>query len=75
MTIFEYGMIFVLCWWFALFLVLPFGNEPPENPEPHHYAAAPAQPRIKRKLIWATGLTIPLSAVVIWIISSGILVL
>lgn len=72
MTTFEYIMIFILCWWLALFLVLPIGGKAAENPAQSEYHGAPARARIKAKLVWATGLAFPLSAMVLWGMSSGV---
>lgn len=54
-------LIYVLFWFFSLFIVLPFGVRPAENPEPGHDPGAPANPALKKKII-ATSIV----AAVLW---------
>ena len=73
MSIFEYGIIYIICWWMVLFMVLPFKAGAKENPEADEYHASPAKAHIKGKLIATTFLAIPAAAVVSWVIDSGML--
>jgi len=73
MGIFEYSMIFILCWWLAFFLTLPFGVRQQEAVDGAAYPAAPQKSYLKRKLIAATILAFVLTFMVSWIIQSGIL--
>lgn len=67
MTFFSGFVTFMCIWWTAIFMVLPWGN----NPEPGEAQAAneffgksaPANPRIKQKFMVTTVLSI-----VIWLI-------
>lgn len=73
MTVFSGIVAFLCIWWTALFVVLPWGN----NPEPGEAQAeneffgksAPANPRIKKKFIATTLLSI-----VIWLIVYALIV-
>jgi predicted secreted protein len=52
--------IFVIVWWLALFLTLPFGIQKIENPEAGHDRGAPARPRLVIKAL----VTTPIAALV-----------
>jgi predicted secreted protein len=54
-------LIYVLFWFFSLFIVLPFGVRPAENPEPGHDPGAPVNPALKKKVI-ATSIV----AAILW---------
>ncbi|HVJ43204.1 MAG TPA: DUF1467 family protein [Dongiaceae bacterium] len=54
-------VVYFLCWFFCLFIVLPFGIKREENPEPGHDAGAPANPALLKRFI-ATSLL----ALVLW---------
>jgi predicted secreted protein len=56
-------VVFFITWWTVLFAVLPWGNKPPEEPEPGHAPSAPAKPRLLLKF----GITTVITAV-IWLI-------
>lgn len=64
MTWFTGTVTFILVWWTALFAVLPFGTRPnPEgDPEAGGWRGTPEQPRLLRKLVATT-----LVSVVIWL--------
>lgn len=51
--------IYVICWWMALFMVLPIGvrnlDEAGVSPDGSE-RGAPAEPLLRKKLIWASGL-------------------
>ncbi|MGC6500000.1 MAG: DUF1467 family protein [Henriciella sp.] len=71
-------VVFIICWWVCLFMVLPIGvrsqaedGEVVEGSE----AGAPVRPMMLRKVIWATigagGLTVLAAWVVIpWLVRS-----
>ncbi|MEE2692392.1 MAG: DUF1467 family protein [Pseudomonadota bacterium] len=70
-------VIFVIIWWTVLFAVLPWGvrgrweseDDGVKGAEP----GAPVKPELKKKLLWTTGITIVLWAIVEAIIVSGII--
>ena len=62
MTWFTGVLLYVILWWLALFMVLPWGARPPETPETGHEPGAPARPMLLRKAL-ATSLV----AAVAWI--------
>lgn len=43
--------VYLIVWWTALFMVLPWGNKAPENPQLGIATGAPANPRLKQKFI------------------------
>jgi predicted secreted protein len=56
---FTAGAIFVILWWLALFVVLPFGVRPlSDGPEVAKGSepGAPIKPMLAQKALWATGL-------------------
>ena len=66
MTAFEYVMIFIVCWWMGLFMVLPFGiRSQHELTEPGAtYAAAPQAFSLRKKLVYTTILACIFTVVV-----------
>jgi predicted secreted protein len=65
------GVVFVIIWWLVLFMVLPFGAQPPDVVEPGHADSAPARPRILIKLLITTGIAVLLTGLVVMIIEQG----
>ena len=51
MSIFTGIILYLMLYWLAIFMVLPWGNNPPENVEVGHSTGAPANPRLKQKFI------------------------
>lgn len=47
-------VVFVIAWWIAFFVTLPFGVETPEVSEPGHAPGAPRRPRLWIKAAVAT---------------------
>lgn len=62
MTWFTGILLYVLIWWILLFMVLPWGARPPDEPEPGHEPGAPARPMLLRKAVVTT-----LLAAVVWL--------
>jgi len=60
--------VLFIVWWTVLFVVLPWGNRPDEEPPPGAMPGAPAQPRLWRKVMVTTAL-----AVVVWLVIYGII--
>jgi predicted secreted protein len=70
---FSAGMVFVIIWWLVLFMVLPFGAQPPDEVEQGHAPSAPARPRIGLKFLITTGIALAATAAVVWIVESGLI--
>lgn len=47
---------FFVAWFITAFVVIPIGLGAPDKDNPHHYAGAPTNLNIKKKLIWNTVL-------------------
>lgn len=73
MTWFGAAVIFAIVWWLILFMVLPFGAAPPEEVEPGTAPSAPAKPRMAVKLAITTVLAALVTALIIWLIDSGLI--
>ncbi len=68
-AIFSYLMI----WWIALFVVLPFGNKPLENPLVGNEPNAPANPRLRQKMVWTSLLALVVWAIVFALVQSHLI--
>jgi predicted secreted protein len=73
MNWFSTGVVFVVVWWLVLFMVLPFGSRPPDQVEPGMATSAPAKPRIGLKFLITTLIAAVLSALILWLINSGLI--
>lgn len=51
MSLFEFILVYAVCWWLVLLIVLPIGLRMPDAPEKGHAPSAPVNPRLKRKLL------------------------
>lgn len=60
---------FVVIWVVVLFTVLPWGNRPPDDPEPGHATSAPENPRIGLKFAVTTAITMVLFAILYVIVT------
>jgi predicted secreted protein len=68
--------IFFVLWWVVLFAVLPFGvrsQHEDGNSVPGSDPGAPVLPRMARKLIWTTVLSVAIFAVALWAYQAGYL--
>jgi predicted secreted protein len=54
MSIFEFGLTYLVSWWVLLFMVLPFWVKTSENPIVGHAPSAPEKPMLKRKFMVTT---------------------
>jgi predicted secreted protein len=61
-------VVFIVIWWLTLFIILPFGVQHTENPEPGHDAGAPLKPMLWRKVAVTTAISIVLFAAVYGIV-------
>ena len=73
MTWFATTVTFLLVWWLVLFMVLPFGARPPDQIEPGTAPSAPARPRIGLKFLITTLIAMALTALILWLIDSGMI--
>ncbi|MBT3171056.1 MAG: DUF1467 family protein [Rhodospirillaceae bacterium] len=71
MSWFNVGLIFLIAWWLAWFLTLPFGIKTPEKVEPGHASSAPVKPRLWIKAAIATVIAAVITAILVVIIESG----
>jgi predicted secreted protein len=67
------AVVFIMVWWLVLFTVLPWGAAPPEEVEPGMAPSAPAKPRIALKLLVTTVIAVLLTALIVWLIDSGMI--
>ena len=65
-------VIYVICWWMVLFAVLPWGNRPPETPEPGHATSAPEKPRLALKFAVTTGIATVIFLLIWWLMESDL---
>ena len=72
MSIFNGIVLFVLIWWTALFAVLPLGTAPVAEPDQASgWRGAPARPRIGRKLLITTAVTVLIWGMCALVIEAG----
>lgn len=69
MTIAQFIVVYAVCWWLVLFMVLPSGVSTVKNPQAGHAPSAPADPRLKRKF-GITSLWAILPTVLIYLIAT-----
>lgn len=64
--------VFILVWWTVIFAVLPFGNAAPEKHVIGHASSAPANPRLKKKFLWTTLISLVITTcIIVWLRYSG----
>jgi len=73
MSWFSGTLVFLVIWWLVLFVVLPWGNRPVENPEPGHATSAPETPRIALKFAITTGITLVIFAIIYAVSEAGLI--
>jgi predicted secreted protein len=66
-------LLYVIIWWVVLFMVLPVGARPPEDPQPGNAPGAPEKPMLGRKALATTVIAAAVWAGVYWVITSGVL--
>jgi predicted secreted protein len=72
MTWLGTAVVFAIVWWLVLFMVLPFGAAPPADVEPGMADSAPAKPRLLLKVAITTVLAALITALIAWLIDSGL---
>lgn len=73
MTIVSGIIVYVILWWLAFFIVLPFGLRVPDETEKGFATSAPAKPRLWLKSLFATLFATLFWGVVWWLIHSDYL--
>jgi predicted secreted protein len=63
-------VVFMIIWWTVIFAVLPWGNARAEQTQAGNEPGAPANPRIVKKMLITTGITIVLWAIAMAVIQS-----
>lgn len=73
MQVATFFAIFFIVWWLCLFMVLPFGVRNQVDEGGHIQGTdpgAPARFRLWPKLLWTTLLAIPITGLLMWLLSS-----
>lgn len=73
MTWFTGVLLFVIIWWTVIFAVLPWGARPSANPLPGHATSAPERPRLLRKALITTAISVVLWGLLYWLITSDLI--
>ena len=68
-------VVFIRIWWTVLFMVLPWGNRPPEEEDvvEGQSMSAPSLPRLKLKFMITTGIAVLLWFVIAYMIESKLI--
>ena len=66
-------LVYVIVWWLAFFMVLPWGVKVPDEPEPGHASSAPERPLLWRKALITTAIAALLWVAIYYVIDSGLL--
>jgi predicted secreted protein len=75
MSITSALVLYAVLWFLTMLMILPLGVKSQAEAgevEPGTPAGAPDQPMIGRKMLWATGVSAALWAVLFWIIEGGV---
>lgn len=78
MTITAVLVLFAVTWFMLLLIILPLSftsQQEDGHVVPGTSPSAPVDAKFKQKVKWVTGLSIPITALIVWIILSGIITL
>ena len=74
MSIASVVVVFVILWWLLLFIALPIGVNPEENPDSGNMKGAPKNPDLKKKIIATTIITVILTTAYYFAVEKGYIV-
>ncbi len=70
-------LVFVIIWWMVFFTLLPVGvraqQEDDAERTPGSDPSAPVNPALRKKMLWATVITVVLTGLYVWLAESGII--
>ena len=66
-------LVYIITWWLVFFCVLPWGNQPPEEPEAGHATSAPANPRLWMKAAITSGIAAVIFTVLWFVADAGLI--
>lgn len=72
MSLYEGIVTFAVSWWLVLFMVLPWGVRPPDEPAPGTVPSAPARPRLLLKFAVTTVLALLVTLAIKAVVESGL---
>ncbi len=72
MSIYEGIVTFAVSWWLVLFMVLPWGARPADEPVPGTVPSAPARPRLLLKFAVTTVLALLVTLAIKAVVESGL---
>jgi predicted secreted protein len=71
MTWVQASVTFAVTWWLILFMTLPFGVRPDDDPVPGTVESAPARPRLLLKFAVTTVLAALVTIAIAYVVGSG----
>lgn len=66
-------VVFFMVWWTVLFAILPWGNRPSTEPMTGNTVSAPDKPRILKKFLVTTAVSVLIWLVIYGLISSNVI--
>ena len=62
----NFIFVYIMIWWVVIYAALPFGNAPSERKdmEPGQASSAPANPRLKKKLLWTSLIALIINSII-----------
>lgn len=66
-------VVFLMVWWTVLFAVLPWGNRPSQAPITGNIVSAPDKPRILKKFLITTLVSVTIWLLIYGLISSNVI--
>lgn len=73
MSTIEAIVVFLITWWLVLFMVLPWGVRPPDQPETGHATSAPTKPRLWLKAAVTTVIALVIWGIIYWLASANLI--
>ena len=68
MDVVNFVFIYVLVWWIVIFTILPWGSHAADVVEAGHASGAPANPRLKKKLVITSIISLFVTALIFVVI-------